>query len=462
MKHLFNIRRALGLVGFIAAVSAASAQTASFTANQTTYDPAGGNVTFTSSLSYSATPTAYAFSVQLPAGWSFVSQSLGSGLSAAASPSSGDSLLEWAFSGFPATQLSWTFTVSYPAGLTGDQTTTVTTAQYRSPTTNLTVSAITLTRAVPVAPSITSQPQSQTVTTGDSVSFSVGASGTSPLSYQWQKNGASIGGATNSTYTIGSAQSGDAGSYTVVVTNSVNSATSNAATLTVNAPSPTPRFTSQPQSQTVDAGASVTFRAGAAGATPLSYQWYRNNVAIVGATGDTLTISSARSGDAGTYTVAVWNGSGSVTSNGATLSVNTGPVSTRFVNIATRAYATTGNGVAIGGFVITGNDAKQVLMRAVGPTLTTQGLGQAEVLTDPMIELHKGSATLATNDNWGDNANRADIVSTGARIGATPFASGDTTSAALLMTLQPGVYSFIAQGKNATSGIVLVEVYDAD
>ncbi len=134
----------------------------------------------------------------------------------------------------------------------------------------------------------------------------------------------------------------------------------------------------------------------------------------------------------------------------------------KFVNIATRAYATTGNGVAIGGFVIVGTTPKQVLMRAVGPTLTTQGIGTSEVLVDPVIELHKGSATLATNDNWAANANAAAIVASGARIGATPFYAPDRTSAALLMTLQPGVYSFIAQGKNASSGIVLVEVYDAD
>jgi hypothetical protein len=133
-----------------------------------------------------------------------------------------------------------------------------------------------------------------------------------------------------------------------------------------------------------------------------------------------------------------------------------------FVNIASRVRCTINNGVAIGGFVISGNVAKQVLMRAVGPTLTTQGLAESEVLLDPLIELHQGAATLATNDTWSENENAAAIVSVGARIGATPFASSDTKSSALLMTLQPGVYSFIVRGKNETSGIVLVEVYDAN
>ena len=82
---------------------------------------------------------------------------------------------------------------------------------------------------------------------------------------------------------------------------------------------------------------------------------------------------------------------------------------------------------------------------------------------DPTIELHDGETPiLAINDNWGDNANAADIGTTIARIGATPFAATDTKSAALLVKLRPGVYGFIARDKVEPSGIVLVEIYDAD
>ena len=136
-----------------------------------------------------------------------------------------------------------------------------------------------------------------------------------------------------------------------------------------------------------------------------------------------------------------------------------------FVNISTRAYSTTGNGVMIGGFVVSGNTPKQLLLRAVGPTLTSQGIASSDVLTDPMIELHDanhGNVIIATNDDWGSNAHADSIVSAGARIGAAPFDSADTKSAALLISVQPGVYTFIASGKSASSGIVLVEVYDAD
>jgi Immunoglobulin I-set domain. len=460
-------RLACSLLLFFAAALVASAQpSATLTANAGTYEPAGGTLTFTSTLTYTGlTPSVYAFSVQLPTGWKLVSQSLGAGLTASASPIANDNLLEWAFSAFPANQASWSFVVTYPAGTSGAQTVSVVTAQYRSPITNLIVPAITFTAAVPSAPSITSHPQSRAVTAGESVSFSVSASGTAPLTYQWRKDGAPISGATNASYSISSAQSGHAGAYSVVVSNSVGSMTSNAATLTVNPPSPLPRITGHPQSRTVDVGASVTFTV-SAGGTGLSYQWKKDEVAIVGATSASFTIASARTSDAGVYTVTVWNNDGSVTSNGATLTVNrTGGNASTLAAIATRAYCTGGNGVAIGGFVISGNNSKQVLMRAVGPTLVTQGIPQNEVLADPSFTLHSvalKNEVIASSDNWGQNANAASIVSAAARLGAFPLASTDTTSAALLMVLDPGAYTFVVSGKNNTSGIVLIEVYDAD
>jgi len=212
----------------------------------------------------------------------------------------------------------------------------------------------------------------------------------------------------------------------------------------------------------VTAGAAVTFSVTATGDAPLSYQWRKDSTAIAGATGSTYTISATNTSDNGNYTVVVSNAAGTITSNGATLIVNPPATSARVVNIATRAYATIDNGVTIGGFVINGSGPKQVLIRAVGPSLTTQGISASEALADPIIELHQGADTLATNDNWGDNTNAAAIVTTAARIGASSLDAADTKSAAMLMTLNPGVYTFIAKGKNNTSGIVLLEVYDAD
>jgi hypothetical protein len=132
-----------------------------------------------------------------------------------------------------------------------------------------------------------------------------------------------------------------------------------------------------------------------------------------------------------------------------------------FVNIAARGHSQTGNGVAIGGFVITGNAPKQVLLRAVGPTLTTQGIGTAEVLANPTIELYHNGVRIDRNDQWGE-ADGTAIRTTGARVGATPFDAADSASSAVIKTLTAGGYTFMAKGANDTAGIVLVEVYDAD
>ena len=125
----------------------------------------------------------------------------------------------------------------------------------KTATKNVTVS----TSTVVTKPTITTQPKSQTVTEGDSVTFSVTATGTAPLSYQWKKNGSNISGATSSSYKINSAKTSDAGSYTVTVSNSAGSVTSSTATLTVNASVVLPKIITQPKSQTVNEGESVTF-----------------------------------------------------------------------------------------------------------------------------------------------------------------------------------------------------------
>jgi hypothetical protein len=101
----------------------------------------------------------------------------------------------------------------------------------------VTLTATLTVNPAPVAPSITAQPVSQTVTAGQTATFSVIASGTVPLGYQWQRNGGAIGNATSPSYTTPATSTSDNGAqFTVVVTNSVGSVTSNAATLTVTPP----------------------------------------------------------------------------------------------------------------------------------------------------------------------------------------------------------------------------------
>jgi hypothetical protein len=178
--------------------------------------------------------------------------------------------------------------------------------------------------AAPVAPTITAQPANLTVTAGQTATFTVVATGTAPLSYQWQKNGANIAGAASSSYTTPATTTSDSGStFDVVVSNTAGSATSNAATLTLNAAPVAPAITTQPSNQTVTAGLAATFTVTATGTAPLIYQWQKNGANIAGATSFSYTTPATTTSDSGsTFGVVVSNTAGSVTSIAATLTVN--------------------------------------------------------------------------------------------------------------------------------------------
>ena len=164
--------------------------------------------------------------------------------------------------------------------------------------------------------------QSATVSAEGSVTFSVTVDGTAPFTYQWKKGGIAITGATASTYKITAAKAGDAGNYTVVVTNSAGSATSDLGVLAVSAGAVAPAITTQPASVTVAPGASASFTVAASGNPSPSYQWKKGGVNIAGATSATYSIASVVAGDAGSYTVAATNSAGAVTSASATLTVS--------------------------------------------------------------------------------------------------------------------------------------------
>ncbi|MBI5800233.1 MAG: immunoglobulin domain-containing protein [Verrucomicrobia bacterium] len=171
------------------------------------------------------------------------------------------------------------------------------------------------------APAITAHPQSQTVNAGASVTFTVVASGTAPLSHQWRKDGANLPGATGTSLALTSVQPADAGSYSVVVSNSAGFATSAAATLTVNVPVTPPVVTVQPQSQVVTAGTNVTLTVSATGTAPLSYQWQQNAVNLPGATAATLTLPNVTRAQTGSYVVQISNAGGATVSQPAIVRV---------------------------------------------------------------------------------------------------------------------------------------------
>jgi hypothetical protein len=122
------------------------------------------------------------------------------------------------------------------------------------------------------------------------------------------------------------------------------------------------------------------------------------------------------------------------------------------INVSTRLHILTGERVLIGGFIVTGSESKRIALRALGPSLANAGL--SGVLADPVLELHADDGSLiATNDNWQTDVAAFELTAYG--IGPT-----NANEAATVQTLAPGAYTAIVRGKNNSTGIGLVEMYD--
>jgi hypothetical protein len=181
---------------------------------------------------------------------------------------------------------------------------------------------------------VSAQPQSATVIAESAVTFSVTAAGATPITYQWQKNGAplndagGISGSTTATLSFSATAVSDAGSYSVAVTNAYGGATSSSAILTVVT---TPTVSVSPTSQTINTGTSTTIVANATGTGPLSYQWRKNGGALAnggaisGSSTSALSITSAALTDAATYSVVVSNAYGTATSVSSVVAVTAPP-----------------------------------------------------------------------------------------------------------------------------------------
>lgn len=168
------------------------------------------------------------------------------------------------------------------------------------------------------------------------------------------------------------------------------------------------------------------------------------------------------SGATGTGSVSFTVSDGYVTARG-TVSITVTPAVTLLTNISTRGQVGTGDNVLIAGFVLGGSadTAKRVLIRAAGPALAAQNVSNP--LNRPIITLRQGSTLLASNQGWGTTAanGASDIFAAGNTVGAFPFPDGSNDSA-LLASLKPGVYNATVSGVGGSTGISLVEVYDAD
>jgi len=148
------------------------------------------------------------------------------------------------------------------------------------------------------------QPQSQTVASGGSVTFSVTLTGQGAVAYQWNFNGAPIAQAANSSFTLNPVTDQNAGDYTVTVRSGGQTLTSAAAVLTVVDP---PSITAQPQSQTVNIGDTISLSVANSGTGPFYYQWLLNGTGIPGATNASYALAAAQPFNSGAYQVIVGN-----------------------------------------------------------------------------------------------------------------------------------------------------------
>ncbi|MDB6170402.1 MAG: peptidase and in kexin sedolisin [Verrucomicrobia bacterium] len=363
---------------------------------------------------------------------------------------------------------------------------------------------------------ISASPYTQSAAIGSSVTLGVAATGPGTLSYQWLKNGVAIAGATNSNLTLNNAQISDSGSYVVRVTSSTGAtAVSSAATLTIAAIVAAPghlinlsvRTAAGTGDSTLIVGV-VIGGAGTSGNKPLLIRAAGPTLATFGVTGaladptldfllQNTTVPIASNND--------WGGDGQITSVGVAVGAFPFSASTskdaalyvtpasgvysvkiagtggttgialaeiydasgvaftaatpRLVNVSARAQVGTGDGVLIAGFVIEGSTPRTVLIRAVGPTLA--GYGVTGTLADPQLELSQtvngANVFVAGNDNW---AGDAQVAAAGSTVGAFALSGSTSKDAAILVTLQPGVYSAKAFGTGGTTGVALIEVYE--
>lgn len=277
-------------------------------------------------------------------------------------------------------------------------------------------SAVMFVRVLPSTPIVVTSPNSLSVAASSNATFSVTATGSQPLKYQWYFNSNAIAGATSAQYTVVGAQSINAGTYFVSVSNGLGSATSGPATLTVTPLAP--YFVVTPSGASVSAGTGRTFTGLANGSQPIGYQWQLNGTNIANATLTNLVLTNLTFADSGPYTLVASNIAGVSTSAVAQLTVfqspaiqatlsnqvvDAGSTVTLTVTAAgspTLAYAWQLNGVAISGsnqtLIVTNIQPSQSGYYKV--TVTNQ---YGSITSTARVSVLRSPSTIVA---WGDNS----------------------------------------------------------
>ena len=367
-----------------------------------------------------------------------------------------------------------------------------------------------LTLTTAVAPTVVSGPTNVSVAAGSSAVFSATVSGTTPLSFQWLKNGVAVPSGTTRLLWLQDTTSADAGNYALQITNAAGSVTTSAATLQVANSSDPGRLVNLSVLAVVGAGETLTIgthlqgdttthalpllvRAGGPSLAPFSISNFLpdpklslfGDASVVVATNndwggsqqmsDEFSAAGAfayvapNSKDAalyqaslapGNYSAQVTDaggGSGSVIAeiyDGAPGAYD--PGRNRLINLSVFKHIATGDSLSLG-FSLGGSTARTFLIRAIGPGLANFQIG--DVMADPNLTLYAtvGGAQLAANDNW----NGSPVLMRAMRtVVAFDIADPTSADAMLLVTLPPGLYSAKVEGANKAGGNAIVEVYD--
>ncbi|MBX2903562.1 MAG: immunoglobulin domain-containing protein [Chitinophagales bacterium] len=264
----------------------------------------------------------------------------------------------------------------------------------------------------------TQQPQSVSVCTGQSASFTVAVNGN--VTYQWQKNGSNISGATSATYNIASVAAGDVGNYTCVVTDACTGATltSDIAVLSLGSGA---NISQQPQDASVCLGAAASFSVTVTGGSA-TYQWKKNGTNIAGATSATYNIASVGAGDAGNYVCVVTGSCGSINSDTATLTILPA------TSITTQPAASS---------VCPGSTATFTVVAAGAGTLTYQWKKNGTNLSNGGNISGATTATLGISNASASDAANYSVVVTGTCGSATSNNAALTLGVATSITTQP-------------------------
>jgi hypothetical protein len=228
---------------------------------------------------------------------------------------------------------------------------------------------------VPGPPSVISQPQSQTVPTGTTVTLAAGVNGSLPFSFQWSWNGTNIPGATNGGIVLSDIQTIQAGTYAVAITNALGWTLSSNAVLTVLPPAP-PVVTAQPASQVAGIGGQATFQVAASGTPPLGYQWMFFGTNLPNATNSSLLLPSVQLSQAGTYCAQVASPYGTNVSSNAMLVVYpswsaSGSTNRMWTSVACSADGThvvASSGGLLSGLIYTSADSGATWQKTTAPS----------------------------------------------------------------------------------------------